>query len=89
MSVFGFLNSKTDGVGFFLKKVSLYISTGTGLELLETGLRVPEITISGWRYLLPCESITTSVICPSLAIAEQFVSKANQSHVINWFKDLI
>lgn len=39
-------DSKIDGVGFFLKKVSLYTSTGTGLFDFETGLKVPEITTS-------------------------------------------
>ena len=39
-------DSNIDGVGFFLKKVLLYTSTGTGLLDFETGFRVPEITIS-------------------------------------------
>ena len=39
-------DSKIDGVGFFLKKVSLYTSTGTGLFDFETGLKVPDITTS-------------------------------------------
>ena len=39
-------DSKIEGVGFFLKKVLLYTSTGTGLFDFVTGLRVPEITIS-------------------------------------------
>ncbi len=39
-------DSKIEGVGFFLKKVGLYTSTGTGLFVFDTGLKVPEITIS-------------------------------------------
>src|SRR5690554_6325868 len=38
--------SKILGVGFFLKNVGLYISTGTGLSLRDTGFNVPLITIS-------------------------------------------